>query len=296
MMIIGRIFIKIRSREDIPLPSVSSRISKLILIKALESIENEKARKIAELFKSKSPLNRLPVKPVRVSFIYDEKRGRMLWEEYDKRPIMKSGNVYTFTVTIFESDNVRSRLESSPSLDVVIDLLDRFSGEFKVFKFNTVEVYTSDIEIVSEDIFEDDVDYDTVTINFLTPTFLQYPHHPKLRNYPTRHALYPQPMLVLLSLVYKWNNLADSSASISSALYAPYEIIEINHSIRPVTIQFRKVRERGFVGWIKYGIDSKSSKRFREYIKLLKFANYSGIGRSTNIGLGEVRVCFSKRS
>ncbi len=293
MMMIIRISVNIKPREDIPLPSVTSRISKMILIKALESIGNEKALKILELLKKGSALTRTPVKPIRVSFIREG--NRPLWEEYEKRPIMKAGRKYNFTITLFNSENVRNRLKLNTDLDIIIELLDNFSEEFKIFKFNTVEVSVGSIEIVDEDQLEEYDDYDTVVIHFLTPTFLQYPHHPKIKNYPTRNTLYPQPMLLMLSLVYKWNSLADSYSSLSLALYAPYELIEVNHNIKPVTLQFRKIRERGFVGWIKYGIDSRSSRGYRNYIKLLNFANYVGIGRSTNIGLGEVRVILGRR-
>jgi len=292
MMFIISIKVSIRPREDVP-PSVSSRVSKMILIRALENIGNEKALKIVELLRKGSPLTRAPVKPIRVSFIQDGERP--LWEEYDKRPIMRAGRRYSFKVTLFDSDNVRDRLKISTSLDVIAELLENFSGEFKIFKFNTVEVSTDSIEAVTEDQLYDNSSYDTAIIQFLTPTFLQYPHHPKIRGYPTRHTLYPQPMLFMLSLVYKWNNLADSHMSIAQALYAPYEIIEVSHGIRPVTLQFRKIRERGFVGWIKYGIDSKSSRRYENYIKLLNFANYIGVGRSTNIGLGDVKVVLRRR-
>ncbi|NPA71073.1 MAG: CRISPR-associated endoribonuclease Cas6 [Crenarchaeota archaeon] len=293
MMFIISIKVSIRPREDVPLPSVSSRVSKMILIRALENIGNEKATKIAELLMRESPLTKVPVKPIRVSFIYDGERP--LWEEYDKRPIMRASRKYSFRITLFDSDNIRERLKISTSLDIIAELLENFSGEFRIFKFNTVEVSTESVEAVTEDQLYDYSNYDTVIIQFLTPTFLQYPHHPRIRGYPTRHTLYPQPMLLMLSLVYKWNNLADSHMSIAQALYAPYEIIEVNHGIRPVTLQFRKVRERGFVGWVKYGIDSKNSKRYENYIRLLNFASYVGVGRSTNIGLGDVKVVLTRR-
>ncbi|NPA23823.1 MAG: CRISPR system precrRNA processing endoribonuclease RAMP protein Cas6 [Crenarchaeota archaeon] len=293
MMFIINVKVNIRPHEDVPLPSVSSRLSKMILIKALESMDSEKALKIVELLRKGSPLTRTPVKPIRVSFIYDEKHP--LWEEYERRPIMRAGKRYSFTLTLFDSDNVRERLKIDAGLDVIAELLDNFSGEFRIFKFNRVEVSTESIEAVSEDQLYDYSRHDTAIVQFLTPTFLQYPHHPRIRGYPTRHTLYPQPMLLMLSLVYKWNNLADSHVNIAQALYAPYEIIEVSHSIRPVTLQFRKIRERGFVGWIKYGIDSRSSRRYEEYIKLFNFANYVGVGRSTNIGLGDVKTELKRR-
>ncbi len=293
MMFIISIRVGVVPREDVPLPSVSSRVSKMLLVKVLESIGSEKASKIIDFLRRGSPSTRFPVKPVRVSFIHDG--DRPLWEEYDKRPIMRAGRKYNFTITLFDSDNVRNRLNAGTDLDMVVELLENFSGEFRIFKFNTVEVSTENVEISSEDQLYDNREYDTAVIQFLTPTFLQYPHHPKVKIYPTRHTLYPQPMLLTLSLVYKWNNLADSHASIAQALYAPYELVEVSHGIRPVTLQFRKVRERGFVGWIKYGIDSRNPRRYESYIRLLNFANYVGVGRSTNIGLGEVKVMLSKR-
>ena len=285
--------------EDVALPAVTSRVPKQIFVRSLLESGSEKLRRIADLFRVGSDLVRLPVKPVRVSFLYCKRGGEVsyLWCEYDARPVIRSGQSYYFDVVLFESDASCERSGVSISADVVVELMERLSGEFKIFQYNTVEVQFSELHVVSEEDLEVSEDYDTVIVEFKTPTLLQYPKHPRLRNYPSRHSLYPQPMLVVLSLVYKWNSLNKRNyVSLAHVLYAPYEIIEVSHSIKPVTIQFRKLRERGFVGWIKYGIDSRSEKRFRTYLKLFKFAQYSGIGRSTSIGLGEVSVRFSKRS
>ncbi len=298
MMNIYRLTFRLIPHEDIPLPAVTSRVPKQILVKALLSSSNEKLRKIAELFRAGSDLVRMPVKPIRVSFLYMKRGGDItyLWCEYEARPVIKRGQTYYFDIMLFETDAHQERAGILITPDVVIDLMESLSGEFRIFNFNTVEVQFSELTVLSQEDLEVQEDYDTVMIEFKTPTLLQYPKHPRLRNYPSRHTLYPQPMLVVLSLVYKWNNLVKREhVSLAHVLYAPYEVIEVSHSVRPVTIQFRKLRERGFVGWVKYGLDSRSEKRFRTYLKLFKFAQYVGIGRSTSIGLGEVSVKFTRR-
>ena len=289
----------LRSFEDIPLPSITSRVVKQIIIEALENSSDDKLKCVIEFFKVGSDKARFPVKPVKVTFLYKIENGvkKYLWCEYETRPIIKAGVKYYFDFILVESNQVRKRTGIDFNALDVIDILDRISGEFKIFQFNKVEVESKDLNIITFDDFEVNDLYDTVLIKFETPVLLQYPKHPKLRNVPSRHTLYPQPMLIILSLINKWNNLVDKDyITLSHAIYAPYEIIEVNHEIKPVTIQFRKIRERGFIGWIKYGIDSKSEKRWRNYLRLFKFAEYLGVGRSTSIGLGQVSINFSKRS
>ena len=299
MFTIYKLNFMLKSNEDIPLPSITSRIVKQIIIEAIENCNNENLKSIVEFFKVGSEKSKFPVKPVKVTFLYKIENGvrKYLWCEYETRPIIKAGCKYYFDFILVESNQVFKRTGVEFNALNVIDILDSISGEFKIFQFNKVEVESKDLSIVTFDDFEFNEFYDTVLIKFETPVLLQYPKHPKLKNVPSRHTLYPQPMLVILSLINKWNNLVDKEyITLSHAIYAPYEIIEVNHEIKPVTIQFRKIRERGFIGWIKYGIDSKSEKRWRNYLRLFKFAEYLGIGRSTSIGLGQVSINFSKRS
>ncbi len=293
-MNIYRLTYCITPRQDIVLPSITSRLVKQIFVKSLRENGLEK---IAELFMSKTELSRTPVKPVRVTFIYRRQSDstEFLWCEYERRPVIRKGVNYYFDIVVFETDSYAYR-GIVINADTVLKILDSISGEYEVFNMGTVEVKLQEVNVVSERDLEPDDDYDTVLIEFKTPTLLQYPKHPRLRDYPSRHTLYPQPMLTVLSLVYKWNNLVKRNyVSLSHVLFAPYEIIEVNHCIKPVTIQFRKLRERGFVGWVKYGIDSRSEKRRLTYLKLFNFSKFSGIGRSSNIGLGEVCIKFDKR-
>ena len=98
-------------------------------------------------------------------------------------------------------------------------------------------------------------------------------------------------MIPILSLLRRWNAYERfDKVGLSHAIYAPYELREVNHSIRPVTISVGRTRTRGFIGWLIAKPVSRSEVRLRNYMRLLDMANYLGVGRSTSIGLGTVRV------
>ena len=106
---------------------------------------------------------------------------------------------------------------------IVIDVLDSISGEFKIFQFNKVEVESKNLDIVTYEELEVNELYDTVVIKFETPVLLQYPRHPRLKDVPSRHTLYPIPWLVILSVRYKWNHLTNSQyIGLEQALYMAY--------------------------------------------------------------------------
>ena len=89
------------------------------------------------------------------------------------------------------------------------------------------------------------------------PTLLQYPRHPRLGVRDSVHALYSHPVIPILSLLRRWNAYERfDKVGLSHAIYAPYELREVNHSIRPVTISVGKRRTRR-VHWL---VNTEASK------------------------------------
>ncbi len=287
--------------NDIVISSLSSKIVKNILTKCIEEKIYDKYRSFVKFLKPGDVFYKSPVKPIRITFLYKTSSNSIkpLWSEHDSKIILNKDNEYFFDIIIFESEHLNKRFSVSIEPSFVFELLSCMENTHEVYNYARVKIVCNNVDVFNSNDLSNSVNInepDTVIIDFKTPTLLQYPRHPKLRNTPSRHSLYPQPFLVLLSLIYKWNNIdAKEPITLAHAIFAPYEIIEVGHNIKPITIHLRKIKERGFIGWIKYGIDTRSRKRYENYLKLLKFAEIVGIGRSTSIGFGHVKVTFTKR-
>jgi len=73
-----------------------------------------------------------------------------------------------------------------------------------------------------------------VSVRFLTPALLQYPKPPRVRA-PSVNALYPQPRLVVLSLVNR-ARVYGVEAPLSLYVYAPFDLVESTHAIKPAAV------------------------------------------------------------
>ena len=94
---------------------------------------------------------------------------------------------------------------------------------------------------------------------------------------------FPLPELVFSNLLRRWNTFAP----------AEYQFPQINwqgmtaaYDLKTRIIK-KEVAEIGSVGWVKY--EFKDAEQARIATTLAHFANYSGIGRKTALGMGRVQ-------
>ena len=261
--------------QDIIIQALSSRVVKQIILNSLGT----------DALVSKLALSRLPNKPIKFSLITNA-NGYPLWGDGSRPLMLHSGTEYSFRVTVV--DTYDENLDAGR----LMDELTTISGVHRIYGLYSVNVdLVSAFVKSSEELGRELAGNLYFKVNFKSPTLLQYPKHPRLNIRESINALYPHPMLLVLSLVKSWNSYEKyDKLGVAHAIYAPYELREIDHRIKPVTVHMGDVRERGFVGWIIYGLRTSSSRRMSNYIKLLELANYVGVGRSTTMGLGSVKV------
>ncbi len=272
----------VRPLQDIPVSSSTYRFTKQLLANALPEDSVVRALLIRQA--------RVSEKPLKVSFLMSG--GSYVWSPDSEHVVLSGGVDYGFRVVFVDSELNSGRLGFRVEAGSVIDELLGVRGVFTVYGAFRVSVEPVGASVInSGELGVGLVGSDYVKVSFQTPTLLQYPKHPRLGVRESVHALYPHPVLLMLSLIRRWNAYERfDKVGLSHAIYAPYELREVNHSIRPVTISVGKTRTRGFIGWLILRPVSRSEARLRNYMKLLDMANYLGVGRSTSIGLGAVKV------
>lgn len=214
------------------------------------------------------------------------------------RPLAKDSYLVTWVSLCLSSD----------SLDDItyLDLSGNYETPYGNFRLELVEAELTDILKSSMNNLNK-----FFRINFITPTVLtnKYMVPPPLKvratTLPSRHKLIPQPSFIFSYLLKLWNSLAPPHARIpdegagdwdaySLGRLADATLVEVDYRLRPETVvlgrdeEGRLRRVRGFTGWVIY--ECLSKKLLSIYAKLLKLAEYLGVGRSRGIGLGIVRV------
>ncbi|MGC9137324.1 CRISPR-associated endoribonuclease Cas6, partial [Caldivirga sp.] len=234
---------------------------------------------------SRLALSRLSNKPIKFSLITNA-NGYPLWGDGSRPLMLRSGVEYGFRVIVVDTYN------DSIDTSKLMDELTTISGLHKIYGSYMVNVdLVGALVRSSEELGSELSGNSYFKVTFKSPTLLQYPKHPRLNIRESINALYPYPMLLILSLVKSWNSYEKyDKLGVAHAIYAPYELREIDHRIKPVTIHMGDVKERGFIGWIIYGLRARNGKRMSNYVKLLELAEYIGVGRSTTMGLGTVEV------
>jgi len=276
-----RVKYRLTAMQDIIIQSLSSKVIKQLL---LSKVGRESP--IYALIGDYSPLAKAPEKPIKMSMIY---RGeRALWNEGWGDPlILRRGTEYAFHITFIDSPKNAARLGVDNG-NVLRELME-LEGNFRIYGYGEVAVSLIGIEVIASSELGSGESWSSVKLEFPTPVLLQYPKPPRLRLRESVNALYPLPQLMIWNAAWRWSLYSDDRLPPSLPQYAPLELRESDHGIRAVTVNVG-VKERGFSGWIIYRLTSKSKERAANYIKLLRFASLTGIGRSTTLGLGQVRL------
>ncbi len=124
------------------------------------------------------------------------------------------------------------------------------------------------------------IDFINLRFYFKTPTSFKKGNV----NYPL-----PEPALIFKSLISKWNAFSDKKIDpLTDRLYIT------SCRINTKTYSVKNGEATGFVGTCKMRISSKDKKITVPLLALTKFANYSGVGQKTTMGMGVVRANYGE--
>lgn len=153
--------------------------------------------------------------------------------------------------------------------------------------FNVANIYlTKDQHTLAnfttfEDLWNNHTYFKSFTFDFMTPTSFSKNDF----DYPL-----PEPSLVFKSLFKKWN--AFSSFPIPDVMFKKL----INHitvsrfDIRTQSLLFHKYKKIGFVGNVTFFTNFKKFDYLSLFNMLSFFAFYSGVGRKTTMGMGQIKI------
>ncbi|WP_188596350.1 CRISPR system precrRNA processing endoribonuclease RAMP protein Cas6 [Thermocladium modestius] len=277
-------FTLIPSRDLIAQPITSKVVKQVILRKA------RPGSILHKLLADDSPISRAPEKPVKMSMI--SRAGRPLWNWVGGYPVvLRGGEEYGFDVVYVDSPIAEKRLGLGEGVaGRVIEELTGLEGRSAVYGSGEATISLTSITAVSSDQLGADLRGSGVRLEFQTPTLLQYPKPSRLRIRESVHSLYPTPHLLIMNLAQKWEMYESGKRPVGIPAYIPFELREVDHGIRPITIPLNGVGERGFTGWAVYRLAAASQERLGSYLRLLHMATFTGVGHSTSLGLGQVAL------
>lgn len=103
-----------------------------------------------------------------------------------------------------------------------------------------------------------------------------------------KYLIIPDTGLILSNIINKWN--AFSTNNIEKSIFEEYlrKTFISNYNIRTATFSLEKVRIKGYIGEIEITI--KANQMMTNILNLLfEFAEYSGLGIKTSIGMGAIK-------
>ncbi|BFH74708.1 CRISPR-associated endoribonuclease Cas6 [Sulfurisphaera javensis] len=210
-------------------------------------------------------------KPIRITVVKDE--GKPLYSTGKRKITLTGGKTYSFSVSTMREEIVKEAIK-----------VDSVKKEL----FNTTfDVQLKDVKIKEDVGLEDSRFY---KVYFRTPALIQ-PPRPRIKNKMNRYVLFPYVPLFLASLVSHWNkNMSEKIVGLTGSKTL-YYFREVNYRLKPVTVYYGNIPNRGFIGWVIYELRAKRGSKIRENVKkLLDYGNYFGVGKSRNIGFGEIEV------
>ncbi|QGA53979.1 CRISPR-associated endoribonuclease Cas6 [Sulfolobus sp. E5-1-F] len=251
---------QLKTSNDVIVPPFTSKLSRTLFLSFSPTY--------SKIIESKEPH-----KPLRITVIKDQ--GKPLYSTGKSKIVLKAENTYTFTVNTLLEDVVKEVVKTE-SVDKEI-----YNTKFHVELENI---------IVKEEFKVKDARF--YKIHFKTPTLLQ-PPRPSIKRKANRYVLFPYVPLLFYSIVSHWNRYMNSKIVGVTGTKTLYYFREVNYRIRPLTAYYGNIPNKGFVGWVLFELKAKKGSKLRENIRrLLDYANYFGIGKSRNIGFGEVEVTF----
>jgi len=266
-----------KPKRDIVVPPFTSKLSRTIIIKALEKQGfNEVVSEIKAPWKTK---------PYVFTVVFQNNKPLFKTAKSPPKPlVLKANEEYFFKITTIGSQRslrIVQAISNTPEISVYNSEVLLVGVEARTVDFGSLKVKPN---------------YDYVKLEFITPTLLQLPKPKRIKEkIKLRHILFPLPMLITYSLAKHWNLHAPHQEKISNieklAIISNYILQEVNNKLKPVTaIYDEKRRPRGITGWTIYKINNINKKHTETILKLLNYANYIGIGRSRTIGFGTTKT------
>lgn len=244
--------------SDLVVQALTSRVSKQVVFRWLGEL----------------PVGRFEG-PVKFSFLFDG--GRPLWGDGEEPVVLRGGGRYRFFVVLDlerVGEDLALRFYSPPSR---VQLYGGYAS------LGLEEVLLETVEPLERGRF--------LSARFVTPALLQYPKPPRLKS-PSVNSLYPQPRLVVLNLVQRARAYG-VEAPLSLYVYAPFDLVESTHAVRPAAVYVGPHHAVGFVGPVLYRVNAPD-RRWRWLSLLFSMARFIGVGRSTSMGFGWVEVSVIK--
>lgn len=202
--------------------------------------------------------------------------------------LLYGGKTYTFYVSFLSEDSGYELQE----------LLNKhISSGWRLSLYNS-NIFLTSSQINSIDLNELSVELTgDFRIDFMTPT--QFVIKPPITTTKSWFRLFPLSHTLISSIASHWNKhvpdeMKIDTKNISKIAYS--YIHEAGYYLKPVTITIFKENNhkhviRGFVGWCVYKVDEKLSSDEQKIIaKLLAYAEFIGVGKGKEIGLGMIKV------
>jgi CRISPR-associated endoribonuclease Cas6 len=125
----------------------------------------------------------------------------------------------------------------------------------------------------------------TIPLDFCSPTAFS------IKNKAYRHmVVLPDPVLVFGQLATYWDNLTGSETAETVRTYAAEAVVVARHRIETHMYQFRKSKQIGFTGRVRFKLlDKDDDTMIRHLNRLADLAFYTGLGSKTAMGMGQVR-------
>lgn len=273
-----------KPERNVIIPPYSSKLSRSIVLKILE--ENNL---VSLVDKIRKPMTH---KPYVFTVVFRGDKPLYKVEGGSVEPLtLRRNSIYWFRFVI---------LGNGEAYKVVEALANRSYVEIYGVKLHVVSVEAEVVDF-KELCFKSKPEQ--IHFKFLTPVLLQIPRPRRLREkIGLRHILFPIPSLITYSIAKHWNNNAPENLKIPNiaklAKISNYILVEVDYNVKPETaIYDEKRRPRGFTGWTLYKVNSKVSiKHLKTLLKLLKYANYTGIGRSRTVGFGTTQITAKNKT
>jgi len=249
---------QLRPSHDVIVPPFTSKLSRTLFLYFSPTY--------SKIIESKEPY-----KPIRITVIKED--GKPLFSTGNKMITLSADKSYTFTVNTFLEDVVKDVIKTE-ALDKEL-----YNAKFHVELIN--------LEVKENFEMPDSRFYKVI---FKTPTLLQ-PPRPAFKRKDNRYVLFPYVPLLFSSLTSHWNKYMSKKIVGVTETKTLYYFREVDYRIRPVTAYYGNIPNKGFIGWVVFELRARRNSRIRENVrKLLDYANYFGVGKSRNIGFGEVEV------
>lgn len=217
------------------------------------------------------------------ALIHNTQRSPISLSELIKKtdsPITKSGNCQEVNRLFFQVNLLQGYLLpillKGIGTETEISLADY---KFTLIGIDSLPSVDSQARLTTyKELVEHSKPCDVIKFKLLSPTSFKQNNHIQP---------FPLPELVFNNLLRRWNTFAPVEYHFPKV---EWQVMTAAYDLKTQVIR-KEVAEIGSVGWVRYKF--KNEEQAKIAMILANFANYSGIGRKTALGMG--RVYFSQQ-